>query len=323
MIRYVCILCIALFPVYSHADDETSQALAILDKMSDATRSLNYYGVLVYLHDGQMESMQLVHKRDASGEYERLVHLSGIEREVIRANNIVTCYLSDTRSIVVGERHFNNGALFKLASNFDKYVGTYAFEVDGIGRIAGKKAQVVVITPKDHFRYGYRMWIATDSGLLLQTELLDVNGKILEKIMFAQLDIVDDIPQSMLEPTISKNKFVVSDARQATQKNREIDSGWWIKNLPAGFELSGHFKQMMPNSEQAAEHMVITDGLAAISVYIETFNAQSQAFVGSSQMGAVNIFGSIFDDYQVTVVGEVPESTVRQIAESIQYSSNK
>jgi sigma-E factor negative regulatory protein RseB len=84
--------------------------------------------------------------------------------------------------------------------------------------------------------------------------------------------------------------------------------------------ISARYIQQMPNSSQPAEHVIISDGLASVSVYIEPFNAESQSFVGASRVGAMNIFGSVHDDHQVTVVGEVPMSTVELIAQSIRYS---
>lgn len=294
-------------------------ALDVLNKMSTAIQSLNYYGTLVYLHDGQVEAIQLVHKRDSSGEFERLVHLSGAAREVIRDNNKVTCYLPDTQSVIVGERLFNNRLLAKLATNFREFGNTYTFTVNGIGRVAGLYARIIEVTPKDAYRYGYRLWVAQESGLPLQTQLLNINGEVLEQIMFAKVDIVETIPASMLKPTSLGKGFTWYDTQKSNRGGSDIDQGWKITFVPVGFSLSGHYKHVMPNSQQAAEHLVISDGLATVSVYIETFNAESQPFIGASRMGAVNIYGSVLDDYQVTVVGEVPESTVRMIAQSVRY----
>ena len=93
--------------------------------------------------------------------------------------------------------------------------------------------------------------------------------------------------------------------------------------MPNGFALTGHFKQPMPNSDAPADHMVISDGLASISIYIENNNRESQGFVGASSMGAINIFSSIIEDHKITVVGEVPELTVQMIAKSLQFNTEK
>lgn len=299
------------------------QALDYLNKMGEALRNLNYQGTVVYMHDNQVETMQLIHKKDAQGETERLVHMSGEAREVVRKGDTVTCYMPDSQSVVVGKRRFNSHLLAKLRANFKDFVDYYRFNVGGEDRVAGRITRIIMINPKDDYRYGYRLWLDKSNYLLLKSEMVDTRDKVLEQIVFAKIDVVDDIPDEMLQPAVNGEKFSWHSGGGKAGDDT-VDStnqaAWQIKGLPKGFTITGHFKQAMPNSEQPADHMVISDGLASVSIYIENLNAQSQGFVGASQMGAINIFGSIHDDYKVTVVGEVPESTVKMISESV-YSN--
>ena len=139
-------------------------------------------------------------------------------------------------------------------------------------------------------------------------------------MMFTQIEIVDHIPETMLKPAVSGESFTWHGDEDKSDKKLDVDKAWQVVNLPNGFVISARYIQQMPNSKQPAEHVVISDGLASVSVYIERFNAESQSFVGASRMGAVNIFGSVHEDHQVTVVGEVPMPTVEMIAQSIRYS---
>ncbi|WP_455205672.1 MucB/RseB C-terminal domain-containing protein [Kaarinaea lacus] len=321
--KHLFSLLFASIPLVGLAADAQLSAIDYLNKMGTALQTLNYHGTLVYIHDGVVESMQLIHKNDADGEFERLVHLSGEPREVIRDNDVVTCYLPDSQSVTVGERRFNNHLLVKLTNNLDKFAPNYSFGLNGTQRVAGKTARAITIDPKDPYRYGYRVWVDENNGLLLKSELLDAQGEVLEQMMFAQLQVVDEIPQELLKPGVSGDKFTWHGKKSKTAKVMNVDQGWQVAQLPSGFSVSGHFKQMMPNSEQPAEHMVVSDGLASVSIYIEPFNAESQAFVGASRMGAINVYGSVFEDFQITVIGEVPESTVEMIAQSIKYQPHE
>jgi sigma-E factor negative regulatory protein RseB len=298
-------------------------ALDYLQKMSHALQSLNYYGTLIYLHDGQAESVRIVHKTDQNGEVERVVHLSGEAREVIRNNNVVTCYLPDSRSVVVGNRHFSSHIMPKPLTDLDQYASIYTFAIAGEDRVAGKMTTVILINAKDLYRYGYKIWVDQISGLLLRSEMLDPQGMVLEQLMFADIEIVDEIPPDMLKPAIASEKFTwyKSDNNEEHTEDSKDNHDWRILKMPEGFILTDYFRQLMPNTDNPAEHMVISDGFATISVYIEHFGADSQAFVGASHVGALSIFGSILDDYHVTVVGEVPRSTVQMIAESLQHKS--
>jgi sigma-E factor negative regulatory protein RseB len=63
-------------------------------------------------------------------------------------------------------------------------------------------------------------------------------------------------------------------------------------------------------------HLVYSDGLASVSVFIEKKQVGGKHLQGAATMGAVNAFGNSVEDYFVTVVGEVPEKTVRSMAQS-------
>jgi sigma-E factor negative regulatory protein RseB len=300
------------------ADQQAVSALSLLNKMGDAIKNSNYFGTLVYMHDGHVESLKIVHKKDENGEFQRLVHLTGAAREVIRKNDVVTCYMPDSQSVFVGERRFNNHLLARLSKNFQEFTSQYNFEIDGSGRVAGREATIVAIRPKDNYRYGYHFWIDNDSHLLLKSDLVDASKKVLEQLMFVEINVGGNITQEMLVPAMDGKSFTWHKGNDnASQEKTEGFPAWKINNLPYGFAIKDRAKQKMPNSNQLVDYLFVSDGLATISVYIEKFGVENKGYVGSSQMGAVSIFGSLLDDYHVTVVGEAPQSTVKMIAESI------
>lgn len=319
MLRFASFLAVFV-PISAWAVDVQSEAVDYVNKMGQALQTLNYHGSLVYINDGRVESLQLIHKNDGKKETERLVHLSGEPREVIRDNDVVTCYLPDSQSVVVGQRRFNNHLFAKLTANLEQFAPNYSFVTSGSNRVAGKETRIIDINPKDPYRYGYRLWLDKATNLLLKSELINAEGEVLEQMMFTQIDIVDDIPEAMLKPAVSGESFTWHGEDDKSRNDTDVDRAWQVAKMPSGFMVSARYKQQMPNSAQPVEHVIISDGLASVSVYIEPFNAESQSFVGASRTGAVNIFGSVLDDYKVTVVGEVPMPTVEMIAQSIHYA---
>lgn len=300
------------------AGQQAVSALNLLNKMGEAIKSSNYYGTLVYMHDGQVESLKLVHKNDANGEYQRIVHLTGAAREVIRKNDVVTCYMPDSQSVFVGERRLNNHLLARLSKNFQEFTNQYNFAIDGDGRVAGRETTIVAIRPKDDYRYGYRFWIDNDSNLLLKLDLMDSSKTVLEQLMFVDISVGVDIPEEMLKPAIDGKSFTWHKGHdEATKDSNAKQAGWTINKLPYGFTIRDRAKQKMPNSDDLVDYLFVSDGLATISVYIEKFGVENKGYVGSSRVGAVSIYGSLMNDYHVTVVGEAPQSTVKMIAESI------
>ena len=311
-------LFIFIFSLNGIAQGASQPVLDVLMRMQTALQNLNYHGTLVYLQDGQVQSMRVIHKASESGEYERLINLNGVAREIIRKDDVVTCYMPDKKKVTVDKRQYNRHILSKLAENdFSALQEYYDFKLEAEDRIAGLKTQRVLIQPKDKLRYGYRLWLGTKDALLLKSDLLNVSGKVLEQVMFADINIVDQIPMDMLKPVSSSKGY--SWFRHGSGENVQHDAGenWKIKSLPKGFSISTHVRQALPGSDQLTEQWIATDGLASVSIYVDKHTAGNDAIEGVMQKGAMNIFGLLLSGHQVTVVGEVPANTVEMIARSV------
>jgi len=302
------------------ADEQAVPALMLLNSMGEAVKSSNYHGTLVYMNDGHVESLKIIHRRDDQGEMQRIVHLTGAAREVILKDDVVTCYMPDSQSVFVGERRFNNHLLARLSQNFQEFTNQYDFVIDGSGRVAGRESTIVGIKPKDSYRYGYRFWIDNDSKLLLKSDLLDADGNVLEQLMFVDINVGGNIAAEMLKPAIDGKSFTWHKGNEKTEDADHDNRAYWqIKNMPLGFTVKEQSKQKMPNSEDLVDYLFISDGLATISVYIEKFGVENKGYVGASRMGAISVYGSLKDDFHVTVVGEAPQGTVKMIADSIAH----
>jgi sigma-E factor negative regulatory protein RseB len=289
-----------------------------LDEMSSALQTLDYDGTFVYLHDGRLDAMRIIHQVSDGGQRERLVSLTGSAREVLRDDKAVTCIKADNKSVMIGKSR-PRPPFPVLPRDLDKTSRNYQIEDVGDDRMAGYNARVIAITPKDDFRYGYRFWIEQNTRMLLKYVLSGPDGKPIEQVMFTRLGIGADIPQSELQPSLSGDGYTWH--RQEDVRGSPLqDSGqpeWQVRQLPDGFALT-HFQQKrMREDAEAAHHMVFSDGLATVSVYVEKRGHQDDNLNGLSSMGAMNAYGLMLDDYQVMVVGEVPPATVRMIAHSL------
>lgn len=315
MKRGLFLLCLYLpFSVALAGDD----LLKSLSRMQNALQSLNYYGTLVFLQDGDVQSMSLVHQSTEKGEVERIVNLNGYAREVIRKDDLVTCYLPDSQSVTVSKRRSGKGGwLSKLVANdFAVLQEHYSFQMDGEDRVAGYPTRRVLIQPNDAFRYGYRLWLDNKTGLLLKSDLLSESARVLEQAMFAEISIVDAIPDDMLLPSVDDTGFVRHDD-QAVIAPAAVAQTWLVDKLPPGFKVVSQTRHQLPDSAQLADHLLVSDGLASVSIYIEALDGEPAAFNGPFTRGAVNVYSTSVDDYQIVVVGEVPEKTVEMMAKSL------
>lgn len=307
-----CLLATGLAPALTFA----APAEELLLRLNRATRGLNYEGIFVYQQKGELDAMRLIHKVNQDGEHERLVSLNGEAREVLRDNDEVTCVLPGNKSVMV-DKTFPRASLPTFPSDLTSLRGYYDFVVADGGRVAGRGSRSLIIRSKDAFRYGYRLWLDQEHGLLLKSELVSNDGQVVERLMFTDLRVYDAIPDALLKPDVVGKEYTWVEDEDTDQLDSGRDSPWRVARLPQGFMLSHRARQHLPAVAMLVDHFVYTDGLAWISVYIEPIQEQAMAVRGVSRMGAVNAFSTVVDKHQITVVGEVPEQTVKYIGNSV------
>lgn len=302
------------------ADEIPKDARDWLQRMVHAVKELNYEGTFVYAHGNQLEAMRILHSADASGEHERMVSLNGAAREILRDDNVLTCILPDSRSVVVEKsrpKRFVPEQLLQLDEQLNRL---YEFQVQDTDRVAGRVARLLVIQPRDAYRYGYRLWLDEDTGMLLKSDLVNPDGRVLEQMMFTTLELRDRIDREQLSPSVSGQGFKWFRPKEANgAKPAKKVKEWGVSELPEGFRMSMRAEHDMPMSRMPVEHLMYTDGLASVSVYIEQRGAVEEALDGPSRMGAVNAYGVLVAGHHATVVGEVPRATVEMIARSLRY----
>ena len=94
---------------------------------------------------------------------------------------------------------------------------------------------------------------------------------------------------------------------------------WKVERLPGGFQLIERYQHPATGARAIMEHIVFSDGLASVSVFIEKRPEKDAPFEGISRMGAVNAYGRIVNKHQVVVVGELPPAAVQLIGESVTF----
>lgn len=308
------------------AEEPSQEVTAWLQRMGQAVHQLNYEGTFVYLLDNHMESMHLLHAVQGSQERERLISLNGMPRQVVRDNYSIICVLPDRRSVSAELRSgadqnaAGSGDLTQLADN-------YTFHLLGTERVAGRKARIILIMPRDNLRYGHRLFLDVNTALPLKSELLDQEGRSISQIMFTELRIAPQISLGDSAPEESMN-LVTEDQyawinQQPSFRLPDEDQehlGWAFPGLPKGFRLRVHSRRASTKTRSAVDHFVFSDGLATLSVYIER-TEQQRGLNGASQVGTVNAFGINKEGFQITVVGEVPPQAVRLLTQTIELKT--
>ncbi len=315
----VCSTCLlAGLPLLTARADIAPAAREWLEKMSYAAHALNYEGVFVYIHDRQMTTMRITHRMDADGEHEQLVSLNGVGRSVVRSNSKVTRLLPDDNILMRNEGHSRPpfSGLDDMQPIISELGQHYDFSLAGQERVAGQLSQQLLIKPKDQYRYGYALWLHNDTGLLLKADLLSEQGTPLEQMMFTEIKVFDVPPQGEYENLGDRTPAAKNHEHNSLVARLKPDTRWRVTKMPAGFRMGEHTSHLMPHNMRPVEHLVLTDGLASVSVFIEEFD-EREKFEGLSRRGAVNAYGRVIDGHQVTVVGEAPAATVELVGLSV------
>jgi sigma-E factor negative regulatory protein RseB len=290
---------------------------ARIGRVAHATRTLNYEGTFIYAHGASIDAMRIVHAANGGEEHERLVSLTGPGREVIRDGARITCTFADDRAVMVEKYRPADYIGLALSEPVEKIATQYAFESLGRERIAGREALAVVIRPRAADRYGYRLSIDKQTNLPLKSAVLAGNGAVLEQVMFVSLNVGQPIAPEKLTAELDGAGYTYyrneAAAPAAAAPSEQLGVGW----LPSGFSLKKSHLQHLSTSRAPVTHLVFSDGLAMVSVFVEKLMDDVQPLNGYSAMGAVNAFSRMSDRFQITVVGEIPQTTVRRIAASV------
>lgn len=301
-----------------------TEARELLQRMDQAVESLNYEGTFVHIVGGKVETMHVVHSVRDGKVTERLVSLDGSGREIIRDDEQVTCIFADQRSVLVERRQGDSPLRSALPRYSEGLFEYYEFVRLRDATRLGRKAVSFEIRPRDKYRYGYRLWMDRETGMLLKAQLIDIYRKVAEQLMFVSINLPDTIPAEMLKPTISTEDFTwyVQEEREQTEPPPSV-TAWVAGSLPPGFELTANLAEVMAGAAEATDHLVYSDGIASVSVFIEEPGQGSDQLQGQTRIGGASAYSTMVDGFQVTAMGEVPPVTVQMIANSISAGSGQ
>jgi sigma-E factor negative regulatory protein RseB len=298
------------------AAETGGDAMAWLKKIAAASRQINYAGTFVYQHGRKMETSRIAHMADANGEHERLETLEGPPREIIRNNENVTCYLPDSKTIIIEKRTLRQFPAM-LPEQLSGIAENYAVTKGQQERVAGYDCQVIVLDPRDNLRYGHNFCAELASGLPLRARTVNEKGEVVDMFVFTQLAIGSGVNKDLLKSRFAGQSSSWHVERAVmVQRESGTEVVWVIKNPLVGFKKLTEMKRSIAGHSNQVAQVVYSDGLAALSVFVEPL-PKSPPVAGASYQGAVNMYVRPLSDQMVTVVGETPARTVRQMAESI------
>lgn len=289
----------------------------LLDRMNHVVNAIDYEGTVFRRENGESEALRIVRKIIDGVINEKLVSQEGNGLEIIRIGNEVHCILPDKQKVLI-EEWANQSTLFtSLPSSDIRYGAAYDVSIVREDRVAGRQAIMLAIRPHDQFRYAHRIWLDEETSFPLKTEMLGGDGELIEQIKFAEIVIGDGISKESLAPSMSLENFSWFSEPQHYEA-AAIETRWQSTDLPPGFRPTSTTTENLPGAEKPVTHIVYSDGMAMVSVFIA--EATDAPVARKSSVGASNTYSVRRGDFLVTVVGEVPAVTVERIATSMQQN---
>jgi sigma-E factor negative regulatory protein RseB len=311
LLRILALGLAALGPALVQA--QTPEALGWLRKMHDATQKLSYTGTFVYQNGRRSETSRIARYVDRTGDIERLEVIDGMPREIVRTKDSVRCYLPGLRLVKVDRRTERDFPAL-LPERITALARHYDIGLGETRRIADYDCQAIVLTPRDNLRYGYKLYADAKSGMLLSAVTIDAAGEEVEHFTFTQLTI-GGVTRDMVRSRHAAREWRVEDAAAAPARL----AGWGLSSELPGFEKIIELKRRLGESRSAGQ-VVYSDGLAAVSVFIESLEGGSTPVrTGLASMGAIHIYTREVANHRVTVVGEAPAASVQRIANAVEY----
>ncbi len=300
----------------ANADDDMWQ---VLQKAAVAAHALSYQGIFYYQAGAQIKPVQITHLFNGKGEFARNVVLDNAPREVFSQGSDLVIFNPKNEKIVIEKRHGQNMFPAILPTNLDSIKQSYTLHAGEPERVAGRPAQMLFLEPKDTLRYSYQFWVDTEYGLLLKSVMLNSRNEVIESIAFNQLGLMDTLDLDWFQPKIDNKKSYVMEDEAATIADNGVSADWVLKALPSGFRKVDQMMRMVHGKSLPVTHLIFSDGLASVSLFIEPITKNIKPRIGHKLVGGTSFYASVSDGYQVTVVGEVPEVTAAQIANAVVF----
>lgn len=285
-------------------------ALDWLERAAEAARQQNYSGVYVYHHGEHIEVMRVQHRADARGEQEKLEVLDGAPRQFLRLNNDVYCHLPDGRNVRLernASRRFFPALLPARPADLLAY---YDAKLGGTERVAGRPCQIVVLEPRDGYRYAFNLWLDKRTGLPLKSRIVNENGGVVSMFVFSELQIGKPPEERAFQNDMAGKRILNASLEKSG------DLAWNVK-APPGYVRVQEAVRVLPGKKAPVTHLVFSDGLSVLSMFVEPSDPRSQSLRGLSAEGAIGVYAREVDGYTVTTLGEVPSAALIETGNSV------
>lgn len=296
-----------------------------LMRMHQASVNRSYVGTFVVSAGGNMSSAKIWHVCEGTQQVERVETLTGAPRSIFRHNDQVTTFMPEHK-VARSEKRESLGLFPQLFQSADSRIADfYKFRQEGLERVAGVDADIIMLVPKDRLRFGYRVWSERKNGLIVKLQTLDTDGKVIEEAAFSELQLDAPVSMSQIVQMMGKVQGYRLD-KPVLVKTTAAAEGWALKTPVAGFNAMSCYRRPAPAAGSGGKgaagdgplQWIFSDGLASVSIFVEPFDRQRHVRESALSLGATQTLTRQLDAHWITLVGEVPVTTLQLFASALE-----
>ena len=294
-----------------------ADAMAWLQRATQAARQASYEGVYVHMNGERVSTLRVSHIAAGGDEHERIEPLDDGSLDIVRHNDESLCRFPDDKTVRLDPRIANRFFPNLFGASAEAIATSYDVRLGKTERVLGYECQWIRLDPRDGLRYSQRVCSEAGSGLVLRARTLNDAQQVVEQYTFTDLKLGPQVVKSDLKSIFrARNRQWLSEGRMRDEAVGS-DSGWTVQRLPAGFQKIAELRRNMPGRPAPVSQMVYTDGLATLSIFVEPNATPPRAAEAASEDGTTAFFVRPVGEYVVSVLGEVPPATAQQVARSV------
>ncbi len=289
--------------------------VAWLQRAATAASATSYSGTYLHTSGERTSTIRVTHVVVGGEEHERIELLDGPTQEIVRRNDEMYCYLPDAKTVRLDKRVSARFFPSIFRAPAEAIAQNYTLKLGKVERVLGYDCQWIRLDPKDALRFAQRLCAEVTSGLLVRARTLNDRGQVIDQFTFTDLKLGAHVARSDVKSAFeARTRAWATDARPRDEA-RGVVTGWAI-TPPPGFRQVGEMRRTLPGRALPVSQIVLSDGLASMSVFVEPAGATPRV-EGASEEGNTSFYVRPAGDHVVTVLGEVPVAAAQQAARAV------
>ncbi|WP_340611350.1 sigma-E factor regulatory protein RseB [Xenorhabdus bharatensis] len=300
----------------SKASVQQNSTEALLQGMGHSVQTLPYELAFINLSQQFIIPLRYRHVIIGDQPIAQLIQMDNTRREIIQRGDQISYYESGLDSFSLRGDHIVDYLPPIIFADFSQIQKFYNFIDAGSTHVGDRPVYFVRIISKDNDRYNYNLLIDKKSYLPLLIELFDQEKMVVvEQFRVISSRVNNDIKQELNAIVDLKLPPML-----VIPKAEKVEFNWKVSKLPEGFREVSRNRSRLSKTE-LLESIMYSDGLFSFSVNVVNTGVKA-ADEPLYRQGRRTVYTVSNGRHCISVIGELPFATIKQIAGSVTFTGD-